>query len=444
LLFAHTALLRRRQTASIDFIAERMLRMQITAHTQALPLEHRQAGGAGLVQKECGPAQAPAQALATPHDFVMQLASHHIDEPAFRAKWAGLVAAGDSPQKIYQTPEFFTVLQRTHGPSERVEVMSLKRLSDGATLGVVPVRIGRRTLPFQLGPLTLGSISVEMVTLLGSVPAFQGSAAMTEYIAAQLLEQFPSCKAVLMPALSKNSTCYRHIEQFDGKRDLATALIGPWRDCHTLPVPPTFDQYMQNFSSKKRYNLNRQIRQLSDQAGALRLERIESVHQVPVLMAALAQVATPAELAPLLGEATLACIAEQGMLQSYVLHANEVPAAVIMGTRSAHVLHVHNILVDKAYLSLSIGTSAMHLAIQDIVSMERFSLIDFGYGTPNSESRSSHVLDTRAQLLLFDRMKSSSMLFISYTAFLNVSELVVGMAKSLRKTLHSFRKVKLA
>lgn len=101
----------------------------------------------------------------------------------------------------------------------------------------------------------------------------------------------------------------------------------------------------------------------------------------------------------------------------------------------------HNIFVEKKHLALSVGTTAVHLAIQDLAGLGCLRAIDFGYGTPNNELRSSHILKTRAQVLLFDNTKSISLLLFMHRHFVAVSEGLVSTVKWIRKHVQAMRKV---
>lgn len=416
--------------------------MPITTQQQLLtPPAHRD--HSGLHRRANGVVPRPLPELA-PHDFVLQLATHRIGDPAFRARWQELLAASESPEKISQSPEFFTCLQRSSGPGERMEVLSLLRLSDASVVGVVPVRIETRALPIKLGPLSLGSFSIEVVTVLGSAPAAQASTAMMEYLATQLLQLFPASQAVFLPALPKDSVCHSRIREFAGRGQLGHAVMGPWHEGHALLLPQTFEQYLERLPRKQRYAIDSNIGVLHELVGALQLQRIESVMQVPQLIEALSRLAPRSAPGTLPGELSLACIAHQGMLQSYVLNANGTAVAAIVGTRFGETLHVHKVLVDKAHDHLAIGTSAIHLAIRDAIAMGRFAVVDFGKGLPGEDFRSLQVTQARAPVMLFDRMKSTSALLISYTAFLRISEAAMGMGKSMYKKVQAVCRVALA
>ena len=374
-------------------------------------------------------------------DFVVQQATSRVADPAFLATWRALVAASDSAQKIYQTPEYFQYLSESLSNNIRLEVLALVRLRDAAIVGVVPVRVGSNELNFNVGPLSLYRAKVQMISLLGSIPAAPPGTDAAEFLSAQLLAMFPEAKAVFMQALPEDSAHWKNLQDMAGQRELTTALMGHWRECHTMPLPATFNQYLEKFSSKKHYNLNRQLRLLGEQLGPLHLTRVERPEQVPAMMAALQSLIDPGQLGTLLSEATLTALACKDLLLCYVLHAGEEAIAAVVGTRSPDTLHIHNIFLEKKHLALSVGTSAMHLAIQDLVGLGCLRGIDFGYGTPNHEFRSSHVLETRAQVMVYNRMQPVSLLFFLHGVFFNTSEAVIAAVKSARNMVRSLRRV---
>ena len=382
-----------------------------------------------------------APAIGAAHEYVVALGTERAMDPTFCILWQALVADSLSPQKIYQTPAFFKFMQDTRKPGERLELLTVSRHADGALVGVVPVRISEQELNFNVGPFKLHTSKIEMINLLGSIPAAPSGSAMANQLVSQLLALFPNSKAVFMPALPLESAHWQDLAEIGtGGGVLSTTLMGPWRDCHTLPLPATFECYLGKFSAKKRYNLNRQIRQLTEQVGALELERIERPEQVPAMMGALSALLSEAEWKTVLSEKHFSALAAQGLLLCHVLRAGDQVLAAILATRSPDTLHVHNIFVEKKHLALSVGTSAVHLAIKDLTELGCLRAIDFGYGTPNHEFRSSHVLKTRAQVLLFDNTKSISLLFFIHRHFVAASEGLISAVKWIRKHAQAMRK----
>lgn len=375
-------------------------------------------------------------------EFVVELATERVADPEFCLRWRALVLAGDSHQKIYQTPEFFQCQAEASQdqPGERMELVTICARSDQRLLGVVPVRLGRQELCFGIGKAILYKTAVEMVNLLGSIPAVPDGAALMQHLVQQLLAMFPQAKAVYMKSIPWHSEQWRQLEAITAGPPLASSLIGQWRECHTLPLPATFEHYLDKFSAKKRYNLNRQIRQLGEQAGALDLRRVERPEQVAGLMDALGALLPAARLAGVLSAASFEALARRTLLLCYVLRAGDEVIAAVIGTRSPDVVHIHNIFVNKTHLSLSVGTTAMHLALKDLMAEGCFHLIDFGYGTPNHDFRSSHVLQTRAQMVVFERKRAVRLLFRAHSLLDTFAEGMIAKIKALRKSVQAMRR----
>jgi CelD/BcsL family acetyltransferase involved in cellulose biosynthesis len=378
--------------------------------------------------------------IAGAHEYKLALATERAQDPTFCILWQALVAASDSPQKIYQSPAFFKFAQDARQPGERLELLTVTRASDGALVGVVPMRISKQDLNFKFGPVLLHNAKLEMINLLGSIPAAPPGTAMADQLASAMLALFPDVKAVMMPSLPQDSAHWNDLSEIPAAGGcLSTAQMGPWRECHRLPLPERFEQYLDKFSAKKRYNLNRQIRQLTEQVGPLELERVERPEQVAGMMRSLEVLVPPAHLKLLSSETTFKALAAKHLLLCHVLRAGDQVLAAMLGTQASGTLHVHNIFVDKKYLALSVGTSAMHLAIKDLVEMGGLDAIDFGYGSPNNDFRSSHVRETRAQVLLYDNTKSISLLFFMHHHFTAVTEGIIGAVKAARKRLQTRR-----
>lgn len=381
--------------------------------------------------------QAPMTAAGG--QFRVELATDRLHEAAFCARWRELVGESDSAQRIYQTPEFFRYLLNTGAAGSRAELLAIVRQSDDVIEGVVPVVLVEQPLNFAIGQRVLFAPKVPMVRLLGSIPAVSPHVAVIDTLARKILAVFPEAHAIFMQALPQESHFWRALARPGARRrGLATALLGDWRDCHTMPLPATFEQYLEKFSAKKRYNLNRQIRRLDEQVGTLELMRIEQTGQVGVMLASLAELVSPAQFADSVNPRMLAHLAAQGLLCCYVLRAGSETLAVIIATRSATVMHIDKIFVTDHHRALSVGTSAMHLAVKDIIAQDGIGLIDFGYGTPKHEFASSHLLQRRGQVLLFDSMASARVLFYAHAVFFHAVETLIPVAKRVMAKLASW------
>jgi CelD/BcsL family acetyltransferase involved in cellulose biosynthesis len=155
-------------------------------------------------------------------------------------------------------------------------------------------------------------------------------------------------------------------------------------------------------------------------------------------MRAIDVLASAREKEGLLSAARFLGLAENALLRSYVLYCGDAPVAVVVGTAAEGTWHVHSIFCLKEPASLSIGTSVIHLALQDLIG-NGFALADFGYGTPNQEFRSSHVLEERAHVMIYPRRSRYRLLFCAHGVCETVSEILVREIKQLRKKIAAWR-----
>jgi CelD/BcsL family acetyltransferase involved in cellulose biosynthesis len=309
--------------------------------------------------------------------------------------WTGLLAASASEEKLYQTPAFFRYLRESAGAHEPFALFTVTRRSDAAIVGVVPVRLIRQNIDFRAGPLGCATFSRPLVQILGSVPMLPERGLFPELME-RVLEHFPQACGVSMQAMPR--TVFEGLGALPGWR---VRVLDGWRECHTIALPGSFDAYLQRFSSKKRYNLSRQVRLLAAQAGDIALLRIAQPGEVGSLFTALRTLAAPAELTTPQRQQKFERLAANGLLHSYVLRCGEHVIGAIVATRAEGKWHVHNIFGAQAWHHLSPGSTAVHLALKDLLEHDRFAEADFGYGTPNHDFRSTHVLKTRGHVLLY-------------------------------------------
>jgi CelD/BcsL family acetyltransferase involved in cellulose biosynthesis len=378
------------------------------------------------------PVSLPAQRrteLAQRFEFIDATQDH--DRSDVQAAWRQLLDAGQSPEKLYQLPEFFKYMMDTAKPGEAAcELYLVRRRSDARIVGLVPGRTTKHEIGVRLGPLTLFERSVPVYQVLGSVLLLDaGEEGLPGFVLKNLLQRHPDCHALLMQAMPEE------LAGTISHKGLSSHVMHGWRDCHTVPLPADVDTYLQKLSAKKRYNLSRQVRLLAKEAGEVKLVRVEHADQVPALVDAMRALMSDADLAVQATQARLERLARHGLLHSYVLRCGEQAVAMVQGTRSNEVWHVHNISCKQEYMSLSVGTSVVHLALQDTIANGNFIHADFGYGTPNQEFRSTHVLQRRGKLLLCRRHGVANLVFSLHAAQDRMNEALIGGVKAFRRRL---------
>jgi hypothetical protein len=343
--------------------------------------------------------------------------------------WNRMLEDGRSPERLYQTPAFVQHLRETSARENKWELMLVRRRGDARVVGIIPVRIGKKEIQLRLGPVSMFKRSIQVAQVLGSVPLLQHDEdELLGFVLKKLLERHPDCRALLMQAVPMEM-----VGDLRGLNNLSHYLLRGWRDCHTVPLPPTVDDYLQKFSSKKRYNLSRQVRLLSKGEEEARLVRITEPAQIPELMAAVH--ALPCAQAQANRQHALESLARNGLLLCYVLQRGSEVLALIVGSRCRAVWHVHNIHCTAKYPGLSIGTSITHLATQDVIEHLALKLADFGYGTPNQEYRATHVLKRRGTVMVCRTRSLFNVLFAAYVALDSLNETLIERVKTMRKKM---------
>ena len=388
-------------------------------------------GTAGAAHRST-PGHAPMNASTTrdAERYELNVATAYYDRPDILEAWYSMLAEATSPEAIYQSPQFFNYLvDMDSGREASYELFVIRRSADYAIVGFVPVRTHGCDLDFRFGPVSLFKRTVRACQILGSVPLLApDQEGLAEFVTEKLLARYATCDALYMQAMPEETGAV--LPRCAG---VSAYVLNGWRPCHTQPLPDSVDAYLQKFSAKKRYNLSRQVRLLTEAAGALQVLRIEQPGQVATLLAALAAVTASVEASDDAEQARLESLARHGLLLSYVIRCGDEDVAVVLGSRSSCVWHVHKIARLQKYVPLSVGMSAVHLAVLDVLSNFSFRLIDYGYGTPNAEFRSTHVLKSRGHVLLH-RARSLTALLLKFHGWYNgVNEALIRHTKATRK-----------
>jgi hypothetical protein len=360
----------------------------------------------------------------------MNVATAYHDRPDILDAWNRMLATATGPETLYQSPQFFNYLtDMDQGQDAAHELFVVRRRVDYEIVGFVPVRTITCDLAFRLGPVSLFNRKVSACQVLGSVPLLdEAEDGLAHFVIQQLLERYAECQVLYLQAYPEDAGA--KLQDIAG---VSAYVRNGWRACHTQPLPKGVDAYLQKFSSKKRYNLSRQVRLLTEAAGALQVLRIEQPEQVAAMLDATV-VLDPSEVPDRNAEQRrLEGLARHGLLLSYVIRCGDEDVAVVLGSRSASVWHVHRISCQQKYLNLSVGTSAIHLAVQDVLANYSFNDIDYGYGTPNAEFRSTHVLKARGHVLLHRARSLTALLLKIHGTYDRMNDGLIRQFKRLQK-----------
>jgi hypothetical protein len=376
------------------------------------------------------PSIVRSRTMRCPDRYELNVATAYYDRPDILEAWHRMLAAATSPEALYQSPQFFNhLIDMQQGKDANYELFIVRRSIDYAIVGFVPVRTIKYGLELRVGPVPLFKPTMRACQILGSVPLLdQAEEGLAEFVMQQLLKRFAKCGVLYMQAVPEEAAA-----TLDSIAGASAYVLNGWRTCHTQPLPDGVDGYLQKFSSKKRYNLSRQVRLLTEAAGPLQLLRIEEPGQVAAMFDAMLAIDASLDAPRATEQPRLESLARHGLLLSYVIRCGDEDVAIVYGSRSASVWHVYRIACQQKYLHLSVGTSAIHLAVQDVLAHFSFKDIDFGYGMPNSEFRSTHVLKTRGMVLLHRARSGTALLLKAHGMYNAINDTLIRQVKRAQK-----------
>lgn len=370
--------------------------------------------------------------------YTFEKATDKFRDAALLTVWRQLLASSSSSEKIYQTPEFFEYLFQTNNGHDQFELILVRSAGENEIIGVVPIRFRNESFDFGIGSRIFLAPKIPVIILLGSIPLFPLIPALLDSFVTYLFVQFPFCRAVSLPALPENSEIHAYVkDSTDFQSQFGVHVLHGWRESHSIPIPATFDQYLQQFSAKKRFNMKRQIRLLTEHVGGeLRLDRIDGPEQIEALVKARNSIVAPKTHTNLLSHKKLLGLAQLGLLHCYALTSRDQTLAVFMATRSENVLHLHNIYYAENLTRFSVGASILYMAIEDMTVNSKFTSIDLGYSNPSYSHQSSNLVEERGHLLLLRKKLSLWFLCFAHDHYVRSLDFIKNV------TINWFPKIK--
>jgi hypothetical protein len=324
-------------------------------------------------------------------------------------------------EAVYQDPRFFRFLAGTE-QTDGLQVATLQDKSD-VTVGVIPLRFVTTTLKFSIGQLVLAKSTFGVVSILGSEPMVPADDAALHELFSKCRLQFANCAGISLAAVETNAPLWRYLTTSpELARDFFVYVpYGP-RQCHSLRLPGTFEEYLKQFSAKKRHNINRQIRLLREHGnGELKLRRIDSAAELPELFSAI-ETYFPTKSTSLVPN-KIKALAAEGLLLCYILVAGDQPCAMTIGVKSNSTYRVWKTNFDQRLARLSPGSTLLHLLIEDLIENDSIRLVDLGYGSPYANSR-ANVATVRAEVLLLRKTLANRLRMMCHFGFWSVSDWV--------------------
>jgi hypothetical protein len=369
--------------------------------------------------------------------YSIRLSQADWDSPEIRIAWASLIAGSSDTDRLGKCPEFLDHCRSVNDPSGFY--LATVRDGAGSIRGVVPLCTTSTGLKFEISGKVLAKSRSRAVRILSSVPLLPADTVAHDLLFGAIDREFADCHAISMVSVPTDSFLWDYVREskFLNAKFMSYVTHGV-RLCHVIPLPSTVGAYFANFSAKRRYNLKRQTRILRDHfAGRLEFQRFDSPHQVGDLFNLVTPTGGFAGLR-WWGESGVLTIerreaeslAARGLLLIYLLIGDGRPCAALMGLKYGDVYYVDGIPRDRSLDHFSPGSTAVQLAIEDLICNTSIRRIDMGFGTPAYSHSATNVIEARASLLLFRKSLSNRLRRFTHAKF----ESLKALGKSRMKT----------
>ena len=217
--------------------------------------------------------------------------------PGVIAAWKELLCRSNNLFRLYQSPAWWDNLGLVCKMPRRLAVVRdakdagvpplsgspAKAGAPTAVVGIVPLQIGIRELPFEFGKRTIWRTRFNTIFILGSQPLLPEDENVYRQVFRSLWQAFPDCGSIYFKSLMKESWCWRLFEAAKARSDEDYFLYAgeEVRPFHTITLPRVFDEYLEKFSSRRRKEFRKKMKTLEEHGGGcLQLERIDSVEQI--------------------------------------------------------------------------------------------------------------------------------------------------------------------
>jgi CelD/BcsL family acetyltransferase involved in cellulose biosynthesis len=335
--------------------------------------------------------------------------------PLFRQAWEALVSTRQTPAAFCQSPAFFDYLQDAE-KGEWFEVLTMRRAGT-ARVGIVPIKISTMQLPLRFGPLRWSGSRLKSISILGSEPMIPADPAALDNLLLTLPARFPEVELVYLNEVSLESDLWRNIRMSAAiRRVYDVHVLDGFRECHTIILPKSIEEYYAKLGKKKRYNLLRQERILQDRVGALDLIPIEYFSDLSDMFDAVDKLSSSHSRYDIDRNQYISA-AKHGFLKCFVLKSCGEPIAVALGIKAGNTYKIQRFFHDKQLQKYSPGTTLWQMILKDIIAKGEFKNIYMGYGSPTYRYRSTNIIENKGRVLLYRRSFANYCRIVAHSGY---------------------------
>lgn len=318
----------------------------------------------------------------------------------FRDAWVGMLRSSGDPFRIYQSPEWYELVRSGCHTEYESATLVVNQDPERGLAGIVPLYSKEQSIDL---PIAMGYTYRMRPKRLIQVPSgnlmLPAGESWFDRLFDRLGELRPAAEAIEMSRVPVGGPLDHYLRSSPRvRREYCLFEVPGLSRIDTIPLPSSYEEFLRSYSSKKRYNIRRQLRQLQERAGGgLRLRSFRQPGEAPEFFDFWDRLGLArGDSAPLSAdrdrhERRFRRMAELGLLYSYVLMDGERPIAAWSAIRWHDLLMLETTLHDPEYNAQSPGTCLLHMVAEQLIQDRAATLINLGYGCPIYKSQATNV-----------------------------------------------------
>jgi CelD/BcsL family acetyltransferase involved in cellulose biosynthesis len=331
-----------------------------------------------------------------------------------RREWRELLDASDDPFAFYQSPEWFDHMREVQGSTSSANFLAIRRDAHQGLVAIVPLFVTSERCRF---PLVRGrSYWTRPITMIKIMSGRLLIRPGTERVIGPfdaVYKRYPGLP-IRISSVPVDGPLYNYLHSSKIINDRYIICQVPGLEhVHVIPLPPTYAQFLERYTAKKRYNLRRQIRLLSERTGGkINWREYKSSGDVPELRQSFAELLRKRGRLRDRGgdvvelswpESQYNSLARMDLLRSFVLKDGDRPVCCILGYQFDNTFLAGQTIYDPEYAAYSPGAALLHIVVEALIGEKSVTAINLGYGDPQAEYRSTNVVLDYASYWLFPR-----------------------------------------
>ncbi len=343
----------------------------------------------------------PSQPIRHATRFTVTSLATHQSRMEVRSCWNQLFCRNDRPGAIYQS-DSYDEFRRESGDVV-CNLPATTETEPNGVVGIVPLKATEIGLQFMLRSKLMYRLRPHGLMLLGSEPMLVEEPEAFDSLFLHLARHHPEASAISLMAVREGSFTWRHLATSAVIREhFYVYKPEGLRNCHAVEVPASLDAYHRGLGKKRRYNLQRQERLLSEHLGdELTLVAIDRASRLHELYRAIEQLGATDDAILSPEHYALAC--KHGLLLCYVLRAGSRVVGLALGSQCRRTFLVHRLFHDSSLQRFSPGTALWQHMLRDLIGNGRFDRVEMGFGDPAYRHHTTNIIEQRARILLLRR-----------------------------------------